>query len=118
MVELQFRIDVMLAHSSAIYPTTLLWCDPNGPLMKSFVFLNPGGHRRIKAMRPTWYTEGSVKVYQNKLGRTLFQTFGTAFLNLTKTVTVKADNMNNVILSASTMRYSGFKQVLHLFFIY
>ena len=103
----------MLAHSSAIYPTTLLWSDVNGPQIKSFVFLNPGGHRRIKAMRPTWYTEGSVKVYQNKLGRTLFQTFGTAFLNLTKTVTVKADNMNNVILSASTMRYSGFKQVLH-----
>ena len=102
----------MLAHSSAIYPSTLLWSDPNGPKIKSFVFLNPGGHRRIKAMRPTWYTEGSVKVYQNKWGRTLFQTFGTAFLNITKTVTVKADNMNNVILSASTMRYSGFKQVI------
>ncbi|CAG2180840.1 unnamed protein product, partial [Oppiella nova] len=58
-----------------------------------------------------WYTEGGVKVYQNKWGRTLFQIFGTAFLNLTKTVTVKADNMNNVILSASTMRYSKFKQL-------
>ncbi|CAG2181285.1 unnamed protein product, partial [Oppiella nova] len=84
----------MIAHSSAIYPTTLLWCDPNCPQIDSFVFLNPGGHRRIKAMRPVWYTEGGVKVYQNKWGRTLFQIFGTAFLNLTKTVTVKADNMN------------------------
>lgn len=103
----------MLAHSSAIYPSTLLWSDPNCPQIKSFVFLNPGGHRRIKAMRPTWFTEGGVKVYQNKLGRIIFQTFGTAFLNITKTVTVKADNMNNVILSACTMRYSGFKQVSH-----
>ncbi|CAG2113591.1 unnamed protein product [Medioppia subpectinata] len=105
------RIDVMIAHSSAIYPTTMLWCDQKGPRIESFVLLNPGGHRRIKAMRPVWYTEGGVKVYQNKWGRTLFQIFGTAFLNITKTVTVKADNMNNVILSASTMRYSRFKQL-------
>jgi len=102
---------VLISHSSAIYPSLLLWSDPNGPQINSFAFLNPGGHRRIQAMRPTWFTEGSVKVYQNKLGRTIFKTFGTTFLNITKTVTVKADNMHNVMLSATTMRYSGFRQV-------
>lgn len=102
---------MLLSHSSAIYPTLLLWDDPSAPQICSIAFFNPGGHRRIKAMKPSWFTEGSVKVYQNKLGRALFKTFGTTFLAVTGSSPVKPDNMNNVMLSATTMVYSRYHKV-------
>lgn len=107
-----FSIDLLLAHSSAIYPAVLLSDDTRSNVkIRSVAFFNPAGHRRIMAMRPAWFTEGSVKVYQNKLGRMVFNAFGKSFIKATNTVTVKPENMNNVILSAQTMRYSNYKQV-------
>ena len=67
------------------------------------------------AMRPAWFTEGSVKVYQNKLGRMVYKVFGKSFIKVTNTVTVKPESMNNVILSAQTMRYSNYKEVMEDF---
>lgn len=64
-------------------------------------------------MRPAWFTEGSVKIYQNKFGRTVYQIFGKGFIKTTGTVTVRPDSMNNVMLSAQTMRYSNYKQVIN-----
>ncbi|KAI2807613.1 hypothetical protein RDWZM_005117 [Blomia tropicalis] len=105
-------IDLLLAHSSAIYPAVLLSDDTRSNVkIRSVAFFNPAGHRRIMAMRPAWFTEGSVKVYQNKLGRMVFNAFGKSFIKATNTVTVKPENMNNVILSAQTMRYSNYKQL-------
>lgn len=79
--------------------------------IKSIAFFNPAGHRRIQAMRPAWFTEGSVKVYQNKWGRLLFKVFGKSFIKATNSVTVRPESMNNVMLSAQTMRYSNYKEV-------
>ena len=87
-------------------------CETSNVDIKSVAFFNPAGHRRIMAMRPAWFTEGSVKVYQNKLGRMVFKIFGKSFIKATNTVTVKPKSMNNVILSAQTMRYSNYKEVL------
>ena len=101
----------MLAHSSSVYPAVKLLCDATNINIKSAIFFNPAGHRRIMAMRPAWFTEGSVKVYQNKLGRMVFKMFGKSFIKATNTVTVKPESMNNVILSAQTMRYSNYKEV-------
>lgn len=105
------RIDLLLAHSSSVYPATLLMCEQQRIDIKSVAFFNPAGHRRIMAMRPAWFTEGSVKVYQNKLGRFIFKLFGKSFIKATNSVTVKPESMNNVILSAQTMRYSNFKEL-------
>lgn len=85
--------------------------DQNQISIKAVGLFNPAGHRRIMAMRPAWFTEGSVKVYQNKLGRFIYKVFGRSFIKVTNTVTVKPESMNNVMLSAQTMRYSNYKQV-------
>lgn len=112
------RIDLLLAHSSSVYPAVLLLCEAKEISIKAAAFFNPAGHRRIMAMRPAWFTEGSVKVYQNKLGRMVFKVFGKSFIKVTNSVTVKPESMNNVMLSAQTMRYSNYKEVsffsLHL----
>ncbi|KAH9522659.1 hypothetical protein DERF_006225 [Dermatophagoides farinae] len=97
--------------NSSIYPTVRLLCDQTDVQIKAVAFFNPVGHRRIQAMRPAWFTEGSVKIYQNKFGRTVYQIFGKGFIKATGTVTVRPDSMNNVMLSAQTMRYSNYKQL-------
>lgn len=107
------RIDLLLSHSSSVYPTALLLCDETSAKLqiKSVALFSPAGHRMIKGMRPAWFTEGSVKVYQNKFGRLIYRIFGKGFIKVTHTVTVKPESMNNVILSAQTMRYSNYKHL-------
>lgn len=61
-------------------------------------------------MKPKIVTSVFVRVYQNKLGRFIVKTFGTTVLSVTG-CPVRPDNMDNVILSATTMVYSRFKQV-------
>ena len=101
---------MLVSHSSAIYPTVLLWRDEAAPIIKSFTFLNPSGHRRIKAMRPKIVTSVFVRVYQNKFGRQICRTFGTKVLSITG-CPVRPDDMDAVILSATTMVYSKFRHV-------
>lgn len=98
-----------------MYPAVLLLNEAPEIAITSVAFFNPAGHRRIMAMRPAWFTEGSVKVYQNKLGRMVYKVFGKSFIKVTNTVTVKPESMNNVILSAQTMRYSNYKEVMEDF---
>lgn len=102
------KIDLLISHSSSIYPTCMLLCEQQSIDIRAVSFFNPPGHRRIVGMRPAWFTEGSVKVYQNKWGRRVFKAFGKGFLKTTNAVRVKPDSMNNVMLSAQTMRYSDF----------
>src|SRR6218665_208048 len=104
-------MDLLMAHSSAVYPATMLMCESPQLSIRSLVLFNPAGHRRIQAMRPAWFTEGSVKVYQNKFGRAVFKVFGKSFIKVTNSVTVKPESMNNVMLSAQTMRYSNYQQL-------
>lgn len=101
---------MLVSHSSAIYPSTLLWRDEQGPSIKSITFISPAGHRRIKAMRPKIVTSVFVRVYQNKLGRQVCRTFGTKVLSITG-CPVRPDNMDTVILSATTMVYSKFRKL-------
>jgi hypothetical protein len=101
---------MLVSHSSAVYPTVLLWKDEDAPEIKSIAFLNPSGHRRIKAMRPKIVTSVAVRVYRNRLGRVIVRTFGTTVLSITG-CPVRPDNMDNVILSATTMVYSKFRHV-------
>lgn len=101
---------MLVSHSSAIYPTTLLWREEADLTIKSITFISPAGHRRIKAMRPKIVTSVFVRVYQNKLGRQVCRTFGTKVLSITG-CPVRPDNMDTVILSATTMVYSKFRKL-------
>ncbi|KAI1282118.1 hypothetical protein HDE_13143 [Halotydeus destructor] len=104
------EIECLVSHSSAIYPTCLLWREDNGITIKAIAFINPSGHRRIKAMKPKFLTSVSVRVYQVKLGRALMRMCGTTVLSITG-CPVRPDNMDQVILSATTMVYSKFRHL-------
>ena len=61
-------------------------------------------------MRPKIVTSVFVRVYQNKLGRQVCRTFGTKVLSITG-CPVRPDDMDTVILSATTMVYSKFRHL-------
>lgn len=61
-------------------------------------------------MRPKMLTSVFVRVYQKQLGRALMRLLGTTVLSITG-CPVRPDNMDNVILSATTMVYSKFRHV-------
>lgn len=61
-------------------------------------------------MRPKIVTSVFVRVYQNTLGRGIVRTFGTTVLSITG-CPVRPDNMDNVLLSATTMVYSKFRHL-------
>lgn len=65
-------------------------------------------------MKPKIVTSVFVRVYQNKLGRGIVRTFGTTVLSITG-CPVRPDNMDNVILSATTMVYSKFRYLQQYF---
>lgn len=79
--------------------------------IKAVALFNPAGHRLPKSMKPTWFKCGSVRVYQHKLGRSLFRKLGPAFLTVVG-VPVRVDNMDNVMLSATVMRNSRCQRVV------
>lgn len=79
--------------------------------IKAVALLNPAGHRLPKSMKPTWFKCGSVRIYQHKLGRSLFRKLGPAFLTVVG-VPVRVDNMDNVMLSATVMRNSKCQRVV------
>lgn len=79
--------------------------------IKAVALFNPAGHRLPKSMKPTWFKCGSVRIYQHKLGRSLFGKLGPAFLTVVG-VPVRVDNMDNVMLSATVMRNSRCHRVM------
>ena len=62
-------------------------------------------------MKPKWFIDGSVKAYLNPVGRWIYRKLGPMILSL-KGVPVKIDNVDNVLLSATTMYFSGIEKVL------
>ncbi|RWS04959.1 DUF1057 domain containing protein-like protein [Dinothrombium tinctorium] len=100
------RIDLLVSHSSAIYPSTLLWQTASAPEIKSIALINPAGHRRLKFLKPKIFFDNAVRIYRNKYGRVLYRTFGPTVLSITGCV-VKHNNMDNVILSATTMIHAN-----------
>lgn len=79
--------------------------------IKAVALFNPAGHRLPKSMKPTWFKCGSCRIYQHKLGRSLFRKLGPAFLTIVG-VPVRVDNMDNVMLSATVMRNSKCQRVV------
>uniref|UniRef100_A0A6G1SGJ0 Uncharacterized protein n=1 Tax=Aceria tosichella TaxID=561515 RepID=A0A6G1SGJ0_9ACAR len=79
--------------------------------IRAVALFNPAGHRLPKSMKPTWYKCGSVRVYQHKLGRSIYRKLGPAFLTVVG-VPVRVDNMDNVMLSATVMRNSKCQRVV------
>ena len=108
---------MIVAHSSAVYPSARIILDPDTPRVNSLTLLNPAGHRRIKAMKPAWFVDGCVKMNITPLGRKIFTLFGKAALKA-KGVAVQVNDSDNVIISAMTMALAGIEKVSKCIYSY
>lgn len=107
------RIDMLLAHSDASYPTLHLFSAKNEFDIRSIGFFNACGNQRISAMKPSLLADRTVRMILNRLGRTLFRLLGPLlFKMINGQVNVTPDDMDQIMLTAMTMYYSGFKNVI------
>lgn len=99
---------MLLTHSSGVYPSLYLWNNlremPENRLkeIKSFAFFSPPGSRRIKAMRPKWFTQSVGDFYCTEYGRKMLRFTGAKIFKLAG-VQLKLDNIDNLLIACVTM---------------
>lgn len=102
------NVDMLLTHSSGVYPSLYLWNTlrdmPDNRLreIKSFAFFSPPGSRRIKAMRPKWFTQSVGDFYCTTYGRKMLRFTGAKIFKLAG-VQLKLDNIDNLLIACVTM---------------
>lgn len=105
------NVDMLITHSSGVYPSLYLWNNlremPDNRLKEigSFTFFSPPGYRRIKAMRPKWFTQGIGDFYSTEFGRKVFRFTGAKMFKLAG-VQLKLDNIDNLLIACVTMNNS------------
>ena len=104
------RVDMLIGHSSSIYPSVIILDSEYGSTLKSLVFLNPCGHRRIQAMKYPILDKTSAYFYQYKFFRFFIKHLGKPVLVITK-CPVKLENMDNLFLSVTTVNHSHYKRL-------
>lgn len=104
---------MILVHSDASYPMLHLFSAKNEFDIRSIGFFNACGIQKISAMKPSLFVDGTVRMILNRLGRTLFRLFRPLlFKMINDQVNVTPDDMDQMMLTAMTMYYSGFKNVI------
>ncbi|KAI1304145.1 hypothetical protein HDE_01979 [Halotydeus destructor] len=81
------QVDAVVTHSSAIYTAVEAWQDTHGPVVKSFVLLNPCGLEKVVPMTPEWLITWLLKTYESevahqaldKVGQLVLASVGNAF---------------------------------------
>ena len=77
------KVDMIVGHSSAIYPSMSLLESEIGASLKSLVFLNPSGHRTFRAVKYRFIVHSSAFFYQYKFFRFFIKAFGKPILFVT-----------------------------------
>lgn len=130
-----FSLDMLIMHSSSVYPGLKLWRQNPSLDVKALALINPryhlnliaplgwkqiksgfetesifSGHRVIKAMKPEWFISNCVRLTLTPWGRWLFNKVGPPVLSM-KGVAVKLDSLDNVVLAANTMHLARVHRV-------
>jgi len=77
------RVDMIIAHSSSIYPSMMILESEIGSSIRALALLNPCGHRRIQAMKYPILDKSSAYFYQYKFFRFFIKHFGKPILIIT-----------------------------------
>ncbi|XP_053207122.1 uncharacterized protein LOC128391293 [Panonychus citri] len=104
------RVDMLIGHSSSVYPSMIILDSEYRSTLKALVFLNPCGHRRIQAMKYPALSKTSAYFYQYKFFRFFIKIFGKPVLVVAK-CPVKVENMDNLFLSVTTVYHSHYKRL-------
>ena len=103
--------DLALMHSGGVYSTMKLWNDKPGSI-RSLVWINPAGHRRIRAMRPPWFVDNLARVNLVPAGRWFFKNLGYIIAKAAKVkVNASKEHADNAVLACLTMYFAGVERL-------
>ncbi|RWS00009.1 DUF1057 domain containing protein-like protein [Dinothrombium tinctorium] len=105
------EIDLVVSHSSGVYPAVRLWHDQTTIKVKALALLNPAGHRRIRGMRPASFVDLSVHIYLNPIGRWIYRKIAHKLMPLAGVI-VKS-TPDNALLAATTMYHADIQKLAY-----
>ncbi|XP_042142219.1 uncharacterized protein LOC121833171 [Ixodes scapularis] len=105
------RIDLVVAHSSAIYPSLNVMTRPGMPAVGGLALLAPAGHQLVRAIRPLPLMRAFAVHYTNPRYQGFMRRLGIAIMKCTRNP-IKP-NMEDAIMSLQTMIFSDYDQAGH-----
>lgn len=99
------RIDLLVSHSSGIFPTMHLFLELKHPKICGMALFSPNVFR-TKAVKPLWFTNILVNAYPNPILRAILCGIGPTLFKLAGTAT-RVDSMDHPVLSATTVYYGN-----------
>ena len=104
-------VHVAVTHSSVIYPCLEFWKqDPT--VIKSFLMLNPAGHRIMKAMKPEYVSNTLSRINLNPVGRKIFKKIGRLLFHLMG-ANVQEDNADQLVTAMLTMYLADVRRLVN-----
>ncbi|XP_065283126.1 uncharacterized protein [Dermacentor albipictus] len=102
------KVDMLVAHSSAIYPTLNVMTRPGMPHVKSVALLAPAGHQLVRAIRPLPLMRAFAVHYTNPRYQGFMRHLGIAIMKYTRSP-IKP-NIEDAIMSLQTMIFSDYEE--------
>ncbi|KAL1427512.1 hypothetical protein MTO96_017221 [Rhipicephalus appendiculatus] len=103
------KVDMLVAHSSAIYPTLNVMTRPGMPQVKAVALLAPAGHQLVRAIRPLPLMRAFAVHYTNPRYQGFMRHLGIAIMKYTRNP-IKP-NIEDAIMSLQTMIFSDYEEV-------
>ncbi|XP_064480342.1 uncharacterized protein LOC135393924 isoform X2 [Ornithodoros turicata] len=102
------KIDLVIAHSSAIYPSLNLLTKEDMPNAKALALLAPAGHQTVRAIKPLPLMRAFAIHYTNPKYQNFMRRLGVGIMKFTRSP-IKP-NMEDAIMSLQTMIFSDYEQ--------
>ncbi|KAH7969533.1 hypothetical protein HPB52_019309 [Rhipicephalus sanguineus] len=99
---------MLVAHSSAIYPTLNVMTRPGMPQVKAVALLAPAGHQLVRAIRPLPLMRAFAVHYTNPRYQGFMRHLGIAIMKYTRNP-IKP-NIEDAIMSLQTMIFSDYEE--------
>lgn len=102
------KVDMLVAHSSAIYPTLNVMTRPGMPQVNAVALLAPAGHQLVRAIRPLPLMRAFAVHYTNPRYQGFMRHLGIAIMKYTRNP-IKP-NIEDAIMSLQTMIFSDYEE--------
>lgn len=102
------KVDMLVAHSSAIYPTLNVMTRPGMPQVNAVALLAPAGHQLVRAIRPLPVMRAFAVHYTNPRYQSFMRRLGIAIMKYTRNP-IKP-NIEDAIMSLQTMIFSDYEE--------
>lgn len=103
------KIDMLVSHSSGIYPSLILATSNETPEVNSLALLNPATHTISKSVKPVWWTKLLVNLGQRKLTYNILKIVANKLMQAITPVKIKS--IDHPLFALTTILISPFKDV-------